>query len=465
MTKALLVAGTASHAGKSWMATAICRWLRRRGLRVAPFKAQNMSLNSYPCREGGEIGRAQVVQAEACGLEPAADMNPILLKPNGEMGCQVVLDGRVWRNLSSREYYTHFDFLLERVLAAWRRLAEQYEVIVMEGAGSAAELNLKDRDLVNLGLAARLGVPVLLVADIDRGGVFASVVGTFALLEEGESQMVRSFAINRFRGDPALFAGGRRMIEARAGRPCLGVFPYLSDVAIDAEDGIALEDSPPAGSEARVVILRLPRISNFTDFRLLADARYITAPLDCRPSVIILPGSKNTIADLAWLRSRRLDRWILDQHARGAAVWGICGGYQMLGRTIADPLGVESDAGAAEGLALLPVDTVLEGNKTTRVVDATLAASGRPFRAYEIHMGRTVAEGVEPFALVDGRPEGARCGRVLGTYLHGALEDPGVLEELLGVRAVAPSKDAVYDRLADWFEQHADVRKFEELYL
>jgi adenosylcobyric acid synthase len=404
-----------------------------------------------------------VVQAEACGLEPATDMNPILLKPSGETGCQVVVAGRVWRNLNAQEYYTHFDFLLRRVLAAYRRLAEQYEVIVMEGAGSAVELNLKDRDLVNFGLATRLEAPALLVADIDRGGVFASVIGTFALLDERERALVRSFAVNRFRGDPVLFADGRRMLEERAGRPCIGVFPYLQDITIDEEDSVAL-DGMPAGGE-HVAIVRLPRLSNFTDFVLLEGARYITAPVPWRPDVIILPGSKNTIADLAWLRSRGLDRWILDQHRRGTQVWGVCGGYQMLGRSIADPLGVESAAGQTEGLGLLPVDTVLEGEKTTRVVEAELAGSGRRFRAYEIHMGRTQVDGAEPFAFVEGCPEGARRPRVLGTYLHGALEDPGVLEELLGVRVERPSKEAVYDRLACWFEQHADVRRFEELYL
>jgi adenosylcobyric acid synthase len=467
MTKAILVAGTASHAGKSWMATALCRWLRRRGLRVAPFKAQNMSLNSYPCRGGGEIGRAQAVQAEAAGLEPVADMNPILLKPNGEMGCQAVVDGKVWRNVGAREYYEHFDFLLERVLAAYRRLAEQYEVIVIEGAGSAVELNLKPRDLVNLGLAARLEAPAILVADIDRGGVFASVVGTFLLLDDRERELMRSFAVNRFRGDPALFGDGRRILEERCGRPCLGVFPYLEDATIDAEDSVSLEERRAEAGGARVVIVKFPRISNFTDFVLLTGARYITGPVQGRPDVIILPGSKNTIADLKWLRARELDRWILEQHGRGAQVWGICGGYQMLGRTIEDPLAVESAEGRAEGLGLLPAHTVLAADKITRVVEAESAATGRRFRAYEIHMGRTRVQGAEPFAYVEGRPEGARGQRALGTYLHGALEDPGLLVELLGRPVESPrdSKDAMYDRLACWFEQHADIARFEGLYL
>jgi len=472
MSRAILVAGTASHVGKSWMATALCRWLRRRGFSVAPFKAQNMSLNSCPCPDGGEIGRAQVVQAEAAGLEASTDMNPVLLKPNGAGGCQVVVDGRVWRNLATREYEEHFGFLLGRVLAAYRRLAEQHDVIVLEGAGSAFELNLKSRDLVNLGLAARLHARTLLVADIDRGGVFASVVGSFALLEPEEAGLVRAFAVNRFRGDPALFDDGRRMLVERVGRPCLGVFPYLPDVTIDAEDSVALEHRrEPAPAGPRIAIVRLPCISNFTDFALLDAANYITAPTAGRPDCIILPGTKNTIGDLGWLRARGLDRWILEQHGRGAAVWGICGGYQMLGRTIRDPLGIESAEPVAEGLGLIAADTVLEAEKTTRLVEAESAATGRRFRAYEIHMGRTTVAAGAPFALVAGRPEGVRENRILGTCLHGALEDPGLLGELLGdlgwPAAVVPpaSKEAVYDRLAGWFEQHADVRRFEELYL
>jgi adenosylcobyric acid synthase len=482
VAKPILVAGTASHAGKSWMATALCRWLRRKGWRVAPFKAQNMSLNSYPvrlgCGEGsGEIGRAQVVQAEAAGVEPTTDMNPILLKPISEGGCQVVLHGKVWRNLSAHEYYTQYDYLVEQVLAAYGRLAAQYEVVVMEGAGSAVEMNLKSRDLVNLGLAVRLNAPVLLVADIDRGGVFASVAGTFAWLDEREAALVRSFAVSRFRGDPTLFAGGRRMLEERVARPCLGVFPYLEDVRIDAEDSVSLEQRVPGTSNGlRVVIVRLPRISNFTDFSLLEGAEYITGPTAEPPDCIILPGTKNTIADLEWLRARRLDAWILEQHARGAAVWGICGGYQMLGQTICDPLRVECGQEWAPGLGLIDAETVLTAEKTTEVVEAAAAASGRRFRAYEIHMGRTTVRAKAPFAVVNGGREGVRQEGVLGTYLHGALENPELLEELLADVAArrgkpAPmirpggSKEAQYERLADWFQAHAGVGVFEALYL
>src|SRR5882724_3172975 len=320
--KPIFVGGTTSHAGKSWMATAICAWLRQRGFRVAPFKAQNMSNNSYACPDGGEIGRAQVAQAEACGLAPEHDMNPILLKPNSDLGSQVVLDGRVWKTLAARDYYEHFDFLLQHVLDAYQRLQRQYEYVVIEGAGSITELNLKSRDLVNLGLARRLNAPGLLVADIDRGGVFASIVGTFCLLDDEERRLIRSFAVNRFRGDPSLFADGVKILESRTGRPCLGVFPMLQDMFIDAEDGVCLEELRQArGVGPRVGIVRLPHISNFTDFRLLAPfADWITRPPEGRFECVILPGTKNTIGDLAWLRHGGLDDWILSQRRAGALV-------------------------------------------------------------------------------------------------------------------------------------------------
>src|SRR5262245_24864567 len=307
------------------MATAICGWLRSRGIRVAPFKAQNMSNNSYACPGGGEIGRAQVVQAEACGLEPSPDMNPILLKPNSDMGSQVVLDGKVWKTLAARDYYEHFDFLLTRVMDAYGRLARQYEYIVIEGAGSVTELNLKSHDLVNLGLARRLNAPGLLVADIDRGGVFAAIAGTFCLLDDEEKRLIRSFAVNRFRGDPSLFSAGVELIEARTSRPCLGVFPMLPNVSLDAEDSVCLEehvgqaDSPPRRSGRRVAIVRFPHISNFTDFRLLTCfADWVTRPGDDRFDCVILPGTKNTLGDLEWLRSAGLDQWIVEQKRRGA---------------------------------------------------------------------------------------------------------------------------------------------------
>jgi adenosylcobyric acid synthase len=464
--KPIFVGGTSSQAGKSWMATAICAWLRRRGYKVAPFKAQNMSNNSYACPCGGEIGRAQVVQAEACGLEPSPDMNPILLKPNSDMGSQVVLDGKVWKTLAARDYYEHFDFLLARVLDAYNRLARDYEYVVIEGAGSVTELNLKSRDLVNLGLARRLNAPGLLVADIDRGGVFAAIVGTFCLLDEEEKRLIRSFAVNRFRGDASLFSDGVRILESRTGRPCLGVFPMLQDVFIDAEDGVCLEEPQMRRAGPRVGIVRLPHISNFTDFRLLAPfADWITRPAQGRFDCVILPGTKNTIGDLAWLRHSGLDQWILSQSRAGAMVIGICGGYQMLGETIEDPDHVESAATEARGLDMLPVRTVLRQDKTVRSVEAA-TPSGIRFQAYEIHMGETSRPpGARPFAVLsDGAEDGVRTEHCAGTYLHGALECAEVLSELLGCPIPAqPPKQESYAQLAEWFDRNA--RGFEELYL
>jgi adenosylcobyric acid synthase len=359
--KPIFIGGTGSHVGKSWVTAALCRYLYRMGHRVAPFKAQNMSNNSAVCSDGGEIGRAQAAQAEACGIEPHTDMNPILLKPTGTFGSQVVLNGRPWKTLGARDYYSHFDFFLEGVLDAYTRLSEQYDFIVIEGAGSITELNLKHHDLVNLGLAARLQAPCILVADIDRGGVFASVVGTFQLLDAGEAPLVRSFLINRFRGDRSLFSDGVPILEEKTGKPCLGVFPFLSDVHLDPEDSVSLEDLavPPCAAaqelhgQSRVAIIRFPHISNFTDFRLLPDAVYVTEPTPGRFDTIILPGTKSTIEDLLWLRATGLEQWLKDQFTAGSSVIGVCGGYQMLGTRISDPYNVESAVREAPGLGFL----------------------------------------------------------------------------------------------------------------
>lgn len=457
-----MIGGTTSHAGKSWMTTAICRHLCQRGFRVAPFKAQNMSNNSYPCPGGGEIGRAQVAQAEACGLEPHPDFNPILLKPTSDMGSQVVLHGKVWRNLRAREYYTHFDFLFGEVLTAYERLAARFDYVVIEGAGSVAELNLKSRDLVNLNLARAISAPALLVSDIDRGGVFAAIIGTIDLLEPEERAVVRAFAVNRFRGDPTLFEDGVRILEAKSGKPCLGVFPYLREYTIDEEDGVSVEDRSSTSSD--VAVIKLPRISNLTDFRLLPDAAWITRPVDRQFATIFLPGTKSTLPDLAWLRAQGLDAWILDQQARGAQIVGVCGGYQMLGELILDPTQADSELESGVGLGLLPVETTMVSEKTTRAVQAT-TPSGITFAAYEIHMGVS-ASSCPPFALINGRPEGARQGSVVGTYLHGAFEDHRVLSELLG-RPInpMPSKDEAYDGLARWFSANANLKLFEEQFL
>jgi adenosylcobyric acid synthase len=455
--KAIFVGGTSSNAGKSWMATAMCAWLRRQGVAVAPFKAQNMSNNSYPCRGGGEIGRAQVAQAEACGLEPEPAMNPILLKPNGGAS-QVVVNGRVWKTLPPRAYYAHFDELLPHVLAAYADLASRFEVVVVEGAGSVSELNLRAFDLVNLGLVTRIQAPWLLVADIERGGVFASVLGTVALLTAAERALFRGFAINKFRGDVSLFDAGVRLLEERAGAPCFGVFPYADDLRIDAEDSLSLDvrarsAAPPRAS---VAIVRFPHVSNATDFRLLSWADWVTAPPAREYDYVILPGSKNTIADLQWLRDRGLAEWIAGQRQQGATIIGVCGGFQMLGRAIHDPSGVESAAGSAPGLGLLPAETTLTTSKTTRIAGGVTSRGAR-FAGYEIHLGVTsLTEPLEPFArLDDGASEGVRAPGIIGTYLHGAFESAAVCSEVFGIPVPAAPKDAEYRRLAEWFDRHS----------
>jgi adenosylcobyric acid synthase len=440
------------------MATALCAWLARRGVRVAPFKAQNMSNHSCPCEDGGEIGRAQAVQAEACGIAPEPAMNPILLKPNANGTSQVVVAGRVWRTLTPREYYACVPDLLPEVLNAFEALARRFDVVVIEGAGSVSELNLGARDVANLGLATRIGAPWVLVADIERGGVFASVVGTAALLDADERALFRGFAVNKFRGDLSLFDTGRALLERKAGARCLGVFPFADDLSIDAEDSLAIDTrrrsaAPPGGSTA---VIRWPCLSNGTDVGLMTWADWIDAPAARYYDVVILPGTKDTLADLSWMRARGLDEWVRSEHALGARVIGICGGFQMLGETIADPHGMESGGASATGLGLLPVHTVLAREKTTAVRRA-VSPGGRAFRAYEIHLGATTATAaVAPFATVDGRPEGVRMGRVMGTYLHGALEDAGLLSEVFGTTVAAATDRAdTYARLADWFEAYA----------
>jgi adenosylcobyric acid synthase len=462
--KAIFVGGTSSHAGKSWMTTAICRHLQQQGFRVAPFKAQNMSNNSFPCAGGGEIGRAQVAQAEACELVPEPDMNPILLKPNSDFGSQVILNGKVFGNVSARDYYPMHDMLRSTAHAAYDRLSARFDYVVIEGAGSIAEVNLKSRDVVNLSMARYAGARGLLVADIDRGGVFAAVCGTFDLLSLEERALMRSFVINRFRGDRRLFDDGVFFLEQRTAKPCLGVFPMAPEILIDAEDGVSLEDTPNC-RESNIAVVRLPHISNFTDFRLL-PCQWISRPVARQMQWIILPGTKNTIGDLAWLRQQGLADWIVQQHRNGARILGICGGYQMLGKRVHDPDGVESrQPQSCDGLGLLPVDTILADTKITRVVAARTPA-GHEFGAYEIHMGRTEATDGLPFAVVDGGGvDGARAEGVMGTYLHGALENPGVLRELFGLEVQALPASAHYDRLAEWFRTSVNLPLFEEVYL
>lgn len=467
--KAIFIGGTSSHAGKSWMATAVCAHLRSLGVRVAPFKAQNMSNNSYPCPGGGEIGRAQVAQAQACGLEPEPAMNPILLKPNSATGSQVIVHGELWKSLPARGYYQHYDWLLTQVLDAYEDLSSRFDFIVIEGAGSVAELNLRHVDLVNFGLATRVNAPALLVGDIERGGIFASIIGSIALLQPEERALVRAFAVNKFRGDLSLFDEGRRILEERTGLPCLGVFPYASDIHVDDEDSLSV---PPSGSHsantpatAHCAILRFPRISNTTDFSLLREAAWVTSPIDRQFDVVFLPGTKNTIDDLLWLRSQGLEPWLKSQHQNGARIVGICGGYQMLGKRILDPHHMESHLSEVDGLGFIDMETVLGTAKTVRRVQAH-TPGGQPFSAYEIHLGETRWLGTPspPFAYVEaGAKEGAMAGRVCGTYLHGATESAELLREVLGIHAQPGLATRDYQALADWFARHA--RDFASLYL
>src|SRR5262245_27157424 len=441
MNNSLMVVGTASPAGKSILVTALCRILSRRGVRVAPFKSQNMALNSFVCRDGSEIGRAQVAQAEAAGVAPEVDMNPILLKPTNNHQIQVVLHGRVYGKMTVAEYYERKPFFFEKSLQSFHRLASKFDVIILEGAGSAVEVNLKDRDIVNLPFAAAVGAPALLVADIDRGGVFASIVGTFALLDDEERKLLRGFIINRFRGDLQLFAGGTEFLERHTGRPCLGVLPYIESLRIDQEDSVSLEDHRTLSGSFSVGVIRLPHISNYTDFNPLESVpgvslNYLTQseaspPLD----LVIIPGTKNTIADLRWLLNCGFKKLLLQTLERGGWVIGICGGYQMLGRTVSDPNGVE-EGGSQAGLDLLPVETELDVHKVT-VKSKGGSFFGPDVSGYEIHMGRTGhLKTMNPFITKeDGSKDGAILGRIAGTYFHGLFDNADFTAKFLSLAA------------------------------
>jgi len=475
--RALMIQGTASHVGKSLLTAAFCRILSDQGVRVAPFKAQNMALNSFVTADGAEVSRAQALQAEAARLPLQVEMNPVLLKPSSDTGAQVIVMGRVIGTMAAKEFQAYKTQLWPLVEAAYRRLATQVDVIVIEGAGSPAEINLMPYDIVNMRVAELANAAVLLVGDIDRGGVFASLLGTMEWLGPKDRRRIRGFLINKFRGDRTLLDPGLDALVKRTGTPVLGVVPYIPDLRLEEEDSVALEEWRPAelreGSDRLVIgVLRFPRLSNFTDLDpLMAESdlsvRYVTEPHeleDCR--VVVLPGSKNTIEDLDWLRRQRLDGAIRQIYARGGSVIGICGGYQMLGVTIDDPHGVETARGRAEGLSLLAIDTVLERIKRTeRVigepVDAWVcsrhAKELSALSGYEIHMGRTDIEKPVPvFAhFEDGGNDGAMLPGVIGTYLHGALENPDVCAELFGVPPPAvQAKSANYERLADWFDCH-----------
>ena len=436
MKRNIMIQGTMSNAGKSLVCAGLCRIFRQDGYRVAPFKSQNMALNSFITAEGGEMGRAQVVQAEAAGIVPDVRMNPILLKPTTDVGSQVIVNGRVLGNFSAAEYYRHKKENTGAILKAYESLASEYDIIVIEGAGSPAEINLKEQDIVNMGLARLVDAPVLLVGDIDRGGVFAQLYGTVALLEKEERERIKGLIINKFRGDRKLLEPGLAQLEKLCGVPVAGVIPYTR-VDIDEEDSLTERFSRRQGRKLLdIAVVRLPRISNFTDFSPFeqyenVSLRYVGEVSELgEPDLILLPGTKSTISDLLWLRQSGLEAAILKAAEREIPIFGICGGYQIMGRSVSDPDGTES-AGVSEiaGMDLLPVDTVFYGEKVQRQTAGTLEnmtgvlneLNGFSYKGYEIHMGRSE----------DKLPPIVNKGNIYGTYIHGIFDAPGVSDGVI----------------------------------
>ncbi|MCF4980235.1 cobyric acid synthase [Pseudomonas gessardii] len=477
----LMVQGTTSDAGKSTLVTALCRWVVRQGVPVVPFKPQNMALNSAVTAEGGEIGRAQAVQAQAANLAPHTDMNPVLLKPNSDTGSQVIIHGHAVTSMNAVAYHDYKAIAMQAVLASHGRLSAAYPVVMVEGAGSPAEINLRANDIANMGFAEAVDCPVLLIADINRGGVFAHLVGTLELLSPSEQARVKGFIINRFRGDIALLQPGLDWLEARTGKPVVGVLPYVMDLHLEAEDGIDQRQIDKAAQVLKVVVPVLPRISNHTDFDPLrlhpqVDLQFV-GPGQAIPAadLIILPGSKSVRSDLAYLRANGWDTAIARHLRYGGKVLGICGGLQMLGEQVHDPLGLEGVAGSSAGLGLLALSTTLEAEKQLRNVRGRLALEEAPVSGYEIHAGVTRGAALEQPAvrLDDGRSDGACSddGQILGTYLHGLFETPAACSALLRWAGLQEVQDVDYhglrerdiERLADLVEQHLDTRLLRQL--
>ena len=450
MAKNIMIQGTMSNAGKSLLCAGLCRIFKQDGYRVAPFKSQNMALNSFITADGGEMGRAQVVQAEAAGIAPDVRMNPILLKPTTDVGSQVIVNGTVQGNMRAMEYYRRKREFVPAVMEAYRSLAEEYDILVIEGAGSPAEINLKQEDIVNMGLAKLVDAPVLLVGDIDRGGVFAQLYGTVALLEADERARIKGTVVNKFRGEKKILEPGIQILEELCGVPVAGVIPYV-DVDIDDED--SLTERFHRDSERKlldIAVIRLPRISNFTDFSPFAryenvSLRYVEKVSDLhRPDMILIPGTKSTISDLKWLRQSGLEGAVLKAAASGTLVFGICGGYQMLGRSVSDPDQVEA-AGVTEiaGMNLLPMDTVFHGEKVQTQTSGIFAEiqgmlsclNGLSYGGYEIHMGRS-QEALNPVTGKDN---------VYGSYVHGIFDSPGVADTIL--KALCRQKGIDFDAL------------------
>ena len=468
MAKNIMIQGTMSNAGKSLLAAGLCRIFRQDGYRVAPFKSQNMALNSFITKDGAEMGRAQVVQAEAAGIAPDVRMNPILLKPTTDVGSQVIVNGQVQGNMRAMEYYKRKREFIPAVMEAYNSLAQDYDIIVIEGAGSPAEINLKATDIVNMGLAELVDAPVLLVGDIDRGGVFAQLYGTIALLEPQEQKRIKGTIVNKFRGDRAILQPGIDILEKICGVPVAGVIPY-THVDIDDEDSLSTRfQTGDSRKDIDIAVTKLPRISNFTDVSPLerfesVSVRYIERPDQLhQPDMILLPGTKSTIADLLWLRQSGLEAAICQQAARGCIIFGICGGYQMLGTSIRDPQGVEA-AGVTEvkGMGLLPMDTVFQGEKVQQQTSGVFveipgvlhSLTGLPYTGYEIHMGRSQ----QKLAPVINQ------GNVYGSYIHGIFDGEGiaqaVIRDLAAKKGIDPGaltvfdperyKQEQYDKLAD----------------
>lgn len=481
----IMVQGTTSDAGKSTLVAGLCRVLARRKKNVAPFKPQNMALNSAVTKDGGEIGRAQAVQAQACGLPTHTDMNPVLLKPSTDTAAQVIINGKPLSDMDASRFHDYKSTAMSAVLAAYDRLQQQYDYIVVEGAGSPAEINLREGDIANMGFAEAVDCPVILIADIDRGGVFAHLVGTLALLSESEQARVCGFVINRFRGDLSLLEDGLRWLEAETGKPVLGVLPYLHGLHLEAEDGLNREVCPAQNNDEpvlRVIVPALPHISNHTDFDPLrlhpqVDFRYIGPADDVPPAdLIILPGSKNVRGDLHWLRAKGWDKHI-NQHLRyGGKLIGICGGFQMLGTQIHDPDGMDGTPGSSEGFSLLDMQTTFDKNsaedKTLRQCKGRLSIDDSPIQGYEIHIGRSHGPALSRPLIVNNdvsnnQHDGAISpdNQVIGTYWHGLFESSPACDALLDWAGLKHAQSIDYhalreteiNRLADCIEQHLDL--------
>ena len=475
-SKALMVQGTTSDAGKSVLVAGLCRVLARQGIKVAPFKSQNMALNSAVTVDGGEIGRAQAVQAYACNIEPTTDMNPVLLKPNTDIGAQVIIHGKALQDMDAVEYHAFKPQVMKYVIESFDRLQSEYSSIMIEGAGSPAEINLREHDIANMGFAEEADIPVIIVADIDRGGVFAHLYGTLALLSQSEQDRVVGFVINRFRGDIKLLENGLEWLEQKTGKPVIGVLPYLHGLMLEAEDAINISQLSNDEEKITVVVPVLQRISNHTDFDPLrmhpnVDLQFIGKNQRLPPAdLIILPGSKSVCSDLAFLRSQGWDKQI-ERHLRfGGKLMGVCGGYQMLGEIISDPLGIEGPVGSSSGLGYLSLTTELQETKHLRQTKGSMTLPGQnsvDVFGYEIHAGETLGVTEDaPLKLTEG-PDGAigMGGQVFGTYLHGIFESPSAcsailrwagLQEAKGCDFAQMREDGI-NRVADTIEEHLNL--------